>query len=258
MEKLEPEFNKYAKTYNEFALVQQRAFQTLLNKVISKDTFSNDISELQICDIGCGTGHNTQLIGRFFPKAKIIAIDISPSMIDFARQNNTNPNLDFHVADAESFQYTTQFDLIISNASFQWFHDFNATIKSLKKYLRPNGLLAFSTFGPNTFHELQYALKQTLDKPILLPATQFLNQTDIGKILNNEFQTNNLDQEEIRKTYPQLMALLKSIKYTGSKTRSFPQRKIWTPNIIKQIENVYISEYRQIISTYQLFYALCQ
>ena len=121
MEKLEPEFNKYAKTYNEFALVQQRAFQTLLNKVISKDTFSNDISELQICDIGCGTGHNTQLIGRFFPKAKIIAIDISPSMIDFARQNNTNPNLDFHVADAESFQYTTQFDLIISTLLFNGF-----------------------------------------------------------------------------------------------------------------------------------------
>jgi len=50
--------------------------------------------------------------------------------------------------------------LIISNAVFQWFHDYRRAFRGMRKSLQQNGWLLYATFGENTFHELKWAFAE--------------------------------------------------------------------------------------------------
>lgn len=51
-----------------------------------------------ILDIGCGTGEFSRLLAK--RADKVIAIDLSPNMIEFAKQHSKHyTNIDFQVAD---------------------------------------------------------------------------------------------------------------------------------------------------------------
>src|SRR5262245_53717832 len=43
-------------------------------------------SDLRIVDVGCGTGESTAGLAKYFPQAKITAIDINPASLDMARK----------------------------------------------------------------------------------------------------------------------------------------------------------------------------
>lgn len=78
------------------------------------------------------------------------------------------------VGDAESDAFMDMvsgraFDLIVSGATFQWFVRPAATIRRLAGLLKPGGLLAFSTFGPQTFHELRESFRRA-ERELGLPA----------------------------------------------------------------------------------------
>src|SRR6266404_3169493 len=43
-----------------------------------------DRRRLRIVDVGCGTGENTVGLGRLFPDAEIIGVDINPASLELA------------------------------------------------------------------------------------------------------------------------------------------------------------------------------
>ena len=53
-----------------------------------------------------------------------------------------------------------EYDLIIANATFQWFTRPGETLAAYYRNLAPGGVLAFSTLGPQTFQELAEALNR--------------------------------------------------------------------------------------------------
>ena len=78
------------------------------------------------------------------------------------------------VGDAENDAFLDElsgrsFDLIVSGATFQWFVHPAATIRRLARLLKPGGLLAFSTFGPQTFRELRESFRRA-ERELGLPA----------------------------------------------------------------------------------------
>lgn len=53
-------------------------------------------------DVGCGTGALTEAILHFAQPVSVMAIDLSPDFIDYARANVSDPRATFQVGDAQS------------------------------------------------------------------------------------------------------------------------------------------------------------
>lgn len=70
-----------------------------------------------ILDIGCGTGEFSRLLAR--RADKVIAIDLSPNMIEVAKEKSKQyPNIDFQVADVLQWKFPSEeFDAIFSIAT---------------------------------------------------------------------------------------------------------------------------------------------
>ncbi|MFZ5988075.1 MAG: malonyl-ACP O-methyltransferase BioC [Bacillota bacterium] len=149
---LQMHFSRNAANYDAYAKVQKKMADELL-KMISLD-FNNKSGYLDILDIGCGTGYLTKQLVSYCPNARITAVDIAPGMIEYAKEKLKECNIEFQCVDIEEVKLNKKFDMIISNATFQWFNNLKGTIQMLGQMLEDNGWLAFSTFGHMTFNEL--------------------------------------------------------------------------------------------------------
>ena len=93
-----------------------------------------------VLDIGCGTGEFTRLLSR--QAERVIAIDLSPKMIEVARQCSREfSNIDFQVADILQWQFPVEhFDAI---ASISTLHHLpvETLLPKLKTALKPGGKL---------------------------------------------------------------------------------------------------------------------
>ncbi|WP_128895149.1 malonyl-ACP O-methyltransferase BioC [Longirhabdus pacifica] len=163
-------FDKNAYQYEQYASLQEQMAQRLVHTVLSQ----RDATQIHhILEIGSGTGLLTRKLLQYFPHAIITAIDISSHMIEQAQASLSKAQrarVHFICEDAEHMesiqnQWSTldphhdNVDLIISNASFQWFNEPKKTIGRYIHQFLDQGLFAFSTFGPRTFHEMHHAFE---------------------------------------------------------------------------------------------------
>lgn len=92
----------------------------------------------RIVDIGCGPGNSTAVLKSVFPNARLVGIDSSPNMIEKAKKSY--PDLTFEQCDAHLLK--GEYDLLFSNACFQWIPDHEVFLPGLMEKLRPGGILA--------------------------------------------------------------------------------------------------------------------
>lgn len=95
-----------------------------------------------ILDIGCGDGKVTKLISEFVPNGKVIGIDSSKEMIEFASskyQKSKCKNLKFIKMDAAQIEFNECFDVVFSNAALHWIRDHHPVLKCIYQALRPGG-----------------------------------------------------------------------------------------------------------------------
>ena len=93
-----------------------------------------------ILDIGCGTGAFSRLLAE--RADRVVAIDLSPNMIEVAKQRSTeHTNIEFQVANILKWQFPLEeFDAIVSIATVHHLPLENL-IPSLKATLKPGGKL---------------------------------------------------------------------------------------------------------------------
>lgn len=65
---------------------------------------------MEILDIGCGTGISSYYMAS--KDAKVIAVDLSKKLIEFARKNSYHDNITYIVEDATILNLMKTFDLI--------------------------------------------------------------------------------------------------------------------------------------------------
>lgn len=87
----------------------------LHNELVKAISFDKN-KELNILDLGCGTGHGMKLIANSFPKAKITGIDFSSSMIKKAKSNllSFSDRINLLEIDFRDYKFDQKFDAIIS------------------------------------------------------------------------------------------------------------------------------------------------
>ncbi|MCX7097795.1 MAG: malonyl-ACP O-methyltransferase BioC [Methylococcales bacterium] len=112
-----------------------------------------------VLDLGCGTGFLTGLLAAQPKVDSLIAVDIALTMLHTtlhktAAQQRIRPVC----ADAEYLPFAGQsVDWVVSNLALQWCTNLGAVFSGIKQVLKPQGQLVFSTFGPQTLHELKSA-----------------------------------------------------------------------------------------------------
>lgn len=95
-----------------------------------------------VLDVGCGDGKITAAMAKALPEGKVVGIDISASMIDFAAKGFSDyNNLSFQIQDAASISFNEQFDLITSFTVMQWVLEQSRALKAFEKALKPGGTL---------------------------------------------------------------------------------------------------------------------
>jgi malonyl-CoA O-methyltransferase len=153
-------FNRSASFYDAHCHVQRRMAGRLMGR------FDGLPEPHRILEVGCGTGYLTGLLAGRFPDAAILAVDFAENMVDRARHRLAKHGVELLVADVEAADLGGgAYDLVVSNATVQWFDDPASTMCALSAALRPGGLMLHSTFGPATFVELKEALARLAGDP---------------------------------------------------------------------------------------------
>ena len=244
-EKIRQAFSKHATSYDQYADIQKLVAEELITKIHHTDS-SN------ILEIGCGTGLYTQLLQEKFPQANLVALDISEAMIKVAQKKLGN--ITFLTADGEDLHLDKKFDLICSNACFQWFENLSEALAKYHRALKSGGILLFSVFGPQTYQELQSVLSEFFKKEVAIAANSFINLTMLQKTINRHFKTSSIEEKTITKTHPSLKNLLNQIKFTGTAGAGLHAQAFIGPQSLIRLEALYKARFKSIVSTYQIFY----
>lgn len=109
-------------------------------------------SSQQFLDVGCATGDFTRdvLLPRCLPCRRIVGVDCSSEMIEYARQNSAHEKLDFAVLDigadvSEFLKEFGQFQRVYSFFCLNWVDDISAAFKNISRLMSAMGecLLVF-------------------------------------------------------------------------------------------------------------------
>jgi ubiquinone/menaquinone biosynthesis C-methylase UbiE len=106
------------------------------------------VQGLNILDAGCGPG----ILASFLIAngATVTGFDLSPKMIDLARQRTKN-NAKFFVADMARpipDLNDSGFDLVVSSLAIDYVRDWKIPLREFHRVLKPNGRLIFSVQHP--------------------------------------------------------------------------------------------------------------
>lgn len=207
---------------------------------------------------GCGTGLYTRMLLDAFPGASMFAVDISEAMVRVAKRGVDDPRVRFAVADAEEIA-TGNYDLVTSNAVFQWFLSLPRTLARMASLLPGGGLLTFSFFGPGTFTELDAAMRAAAIRGgatdgARVAANAFHSREEISDALSAAFPRWDVIERRYHQEFATLADLLRSIRYTG--TRGNGARESWSPGKLARVEEAYRERSGGIKATYQVF--LCR
>ena len=215
---IQKRFAKNLDTYNDNAKIQKKMAERLLSFLDRKDF--NDILE-----IGCGTGFLTQLVNEKFSFKTYTANDIVESCEKYVKE--INPKINFIPADIEKAVENSdkKYDLIISNAVFQWVENLESFIKLLVSKLNDGGVLLFSTFGPENFREVNFVLGKTLP---------YYSANELQEIVKD--YKNIVEQEMHVMAFKTPKDILKHIKSTGVNALEMVS---WTKTDMQKFENGY-------------------
>ena len=101
----------------------------------------------KILEVACGTGQNLPL---FAPNSKIAAVDLSPKMLEIARENATKHglNVNLFVMDVEKLEFPDgSFDTVVSTLSTCTFPNPIKALQEMKRVCRPGGLILLLEHG---------------------------------------------------------------------------------------------------------------
>jgi trans-aconitate 2-methyltransferase len=121
-------------TYLAFADERTRPAAELLARV-------PDAAPARVVDLGCGPGNSTGLLRTRWVDAKIEGLDSSADMLAQAKKSGIAA--DWIEADLATWHPPTRYDVIFSNATFQWLGDHDVLLPGLMGSVVPGGTLAF-------------------------------------------------------------------------------------------------------------------
>ena len=210
-------FNRAANTYDAAAVLQKQVRLEMLSRL---DLVN--IKPKAILDAGCGTGHGSFALQKRFSSAQVISLDIALGMLQKTKLqrplfnkmlNKLFSHQQLLCADIENLPIASNsMGMVWSNLALQWCNDLDAAFSELARVLQPEGLIMFSTFGPDTLKELRAASSNNHTH-----VSRFIDMHDIGDaLIRTGFSTPVLDVERYTLTYDDVKSVMTDLKSIGA------------------------------------------
>lgn len=220
-------FGRAADTYDAAAVLQKQVREEMLSRL---DLVK--INPSVILDAGCGTGAASYALQQRFAKSQVVSLDFAYPMLQRLRQSGGKAGLAHKLktllggakqkllcADIECLPLASKSTgLVWSNLAIQWCNDLDAALQEFYRVLQPEGLLMFSTFGPDTLRELRVATShQNTPDQQQTSVNRFIDMHDIGDALVRAgFSAPVLDVERFTLTYDDVKSVMRDLKSIGA------------------------------------------
>lgn len=225
-----------------------------------------------VLDLGCGTGVDLLKLGAHFKEATVVGLDGAYARIQEAKHRYQNSlswlerwggrwgstlhGPRFISSNMAQLPIATQsVEMIWSNLALHWCSTPQSLLVEWKRALKPEGLLMFSCFGPDTCREIKKIFLEVDDTGHVLP---FIDMHDWGDMLVEAgFSTPVMDMEVVTVTYSSRDQLFKELKAMGgnpllNRRRGLMGRQTWG-KVLEKLEELSDREGR-IPLTFEIVY----
>jgi malonyl-CoA O-methyltransferase len=210
-------FSNAAAHYDAGAVLQREVCSRMLERL--------DYIKLQperVLDAGSGTGWGARRLAQRYPDAQVVELDIAMGMLYTAQGHSGwwkklfGGTKQLQVCgDIEALPLVANsFGMVWSNLTVQWCNDLPATFVELHRVITTDGLVMFSTFGPDTLKELRIAFDGVNGYNHV---NRFADMHDIGDMLVAAgFTDPVMEMENITLTYDDVRSVLQDLKSIGA------------------------------------------
>lgn len=170
-----------------------------------------------IVDLGSATGSGSRLLARHFRRAHVISVDLSQNMLRACRSKQSWFSKPSAVqANAAALPFANQsVDFVFANLLLPWIDEPGAVFSEIARVLRKDGLLLFSTLGPDSLLELRRAW-QAADPHAHV--NRFLDMHDLGDAaVRSGLRDPVLDVDRLSVTYDSAAALFRDLTAMGAR-----------------------------------------
>jgi malonyl-CoA O-methyltransferase len=197
-------------TYDRVAGLQRTVGKELLDSINATKLAGT------LLDLGCGTGFLTRELLARSNHETTIALDIALSMLQTTQGKLAEKrNIIYVCADAEQLPLSGQsIDSVFSNLALQWCRDLEAVFTGIRRALKPDGQLVFSTFGPQTLHELKSAWAAVDNNNHV---NDFYSEAQLKQFLQQAgFKNSRTKTKLYTSRYDSVWTLMQELKHLGA------------------------------------------
>lgn len=177
-----------------------------------------------VLDLGAATGNAIPLLQKRFRRARVIAVDSSPRMLEVTRRKRTLLSKRYAVqGDARALPLAdASVDVVFCNLMLPWLDRPDPVFAEVARVLRRDGLFAFSTLGPDSLLEIRVAW-EAVDGGAHV--TRFPDMHDVGDALVRAgLRDPVLDVDRLTVDYRDSNALFRDLTAAGARN-SLRQRR---------------------------------
>lgn len=244
MSQVRSAFNKAASHYDKHAFLQKEIATRLDTKL---DVIAGNSKV--VVDLGAGTGLLSQNLIKRFPDSQLICLDFAQASLKHNPSNHKICADAYHLPLADN-----SVDIVVSSLMMQWCPDLKQLFSEIHRVLKNDGLILFSTFGPDTLKELKKSWSAVDNEAHV---NTFTDMHDIGdQMLGCGFQSPVMEMEKLTLTYQTVTDLLRDLKAIGAQTVSTRSRSLMGKDKFQLMIKMYES-YRQdekLPATYEVIY----
>lgn len=185
----------------------------------------------RVLEIGCGSGMLTAAFLKRFQVESYYANDLVEDCrheVASILKQHPGSRFTFVGGDIEQVSALPEYvDVIISNATFQWLNNLPEFFPRLRQHLRPGGLLAFSTFGPENLREIRQLTGISLN---------YLSYQQLRALLDQHFDVVWSDESVVSLQFSSPLSVLRHMRLTGV---NGVKKHQWTKSRLQQFEQQY-------------------
>lgn len=122
------------------------------------ETAARYVKGKRVLDIACGAGYGSQMLALAGAIA-VVGVDISSETVEYAKKHYQTPGVEFVCADAEQFEWSKQFDVVVSFETIEHLQQPAKFLDRLHNLLVPGGDLILSVPLGETRHVDRYHIQ---------------------------------------------------------------------------------------------------
>lgn len=145
------------------------------NHIRRYETAACYVSGKRVLDIACGAGYGSRMLSLAGASA-VVGVDLSAETVEYAKQHYQTSNIQFVCANAEQFECSERFDVVVSFETIEHLHHPEKFLERLRGLLAPDGDLVLSVPLGETRHFDPYHLHSFSQEEVfdLVEKTGFL------------------------------------------------------------------------------------